>query len=59
MALTSVRWCTESTDPIYYALAAVCIAAATVVAYSCVLLAASWLFGVAIAHSRLKKRAFA
>lgn len=49
------RWCAEPTDPVYYVMAVLTIASATVVVYSCVLLAAAWAIGAAVAVSLLPR----
>jgi hypothetical protein len=42
VVLMDARWCAEPTDPVYYVMAALTVACATVVAHSCVLLVCWW-----------------
>jgi hypothetical protein len=49
------RWCAEPTDPVYYVMAVLTIASATVVVYSCVLLAAAWAIGAAVLLPRASR----
>ena len=49
VVLMDARWCAEPTDPVYYVLAALTVASATVVVYSCVLLVSAWVVGLSLA----------